>query len=118
MTLEEEINKLSNGETKRLREQIRTDDRVRVISYALTASTPLLTAPHTRAFLNASKFIDLILEPEDAENLIANLHEGFQRRAALEGGHARRWLWAQVGWIAFGRALDVVRNVVRARAGK
>ena len=74
--------------------------------------------PEGETFRRVANFIDLILEPEDAEDLIANLDEGFQRRAAVEGGHGRRWLWAQVGWIMFGRALDVVRSVVRARAGK
>jgi len=79
---------------------------------------PQPTAPQARKFLSAAKFVDLILEPEAAESAIGDLAEGFQRRAPLDGGHAIRWLWAQVAWLTFNRVLNVVRRVVRARAGK
>ena len=76
------------------------------------------TSPESRRFIKAAKFIDLILEPEAAESAIGDLAEGFQRRAPLDRSHATRWLWAQVARLTFHRVLDLVRNVVRARAGK
>jgi len=71
-----------------------------------------------KTFRGMAHFIDLILEPEAAESAIGDLAEGFQRRAPLDLGHATRWLWAQVARLTFHRALDIVRSVALARAGK
>ena len=88
------------------------------IMFPSTPSMSLPTAPQTRRFHSAAKIIDMIFEPEAAESAIGDLAEGFQRRAPKDSGHATRWLWAQVAWLTFNRALAVVRSVVRARAGK
>jgi hypothetical protein len=69
-------------------------------------------------FNTLAKFLDLILEPDKAESAIGNLAELYERRLRADPVHAQRWLVAQVGWIVFGRAMDVFRRVMRARAGK
>jgi hypothetical protein len=65
-----------------------------------------------------AKFLDLILEPDKAESTIGNLAELYWRRLRADPSHAQQWLVAQVGWIVFGRAMDVFRRFMRARAGK
>jgi hypothetical protein len=69
-------------------------------------------------FNTVAKFLDLILEPDKAESTIVNLAELYERRLRADPGHAQRWLFAQVGWIVFGRAMDLFRRFMRARAGK
>jgi hypothetical protein len=69
-------------------------------------------------FNTLAKFLDLILEPDKAESTIGNLAELYERRLWADPRHAQRWLVAQVGWIVFGRALDLFRRFMRARAGK
>ena len=69
-------------------------------------------------FNTLAKFLDLILEPDKAESTIGNLAELYERRLWADPSHAQRWLVAQVGWIVFGRAMDVFRRFMRARAGK
>jgi hypothetical protein len=72
----------------------------------------------TQRFNTLAKFLDLILEPDEAESTIGDLAESYARRLWADPGHAQRWLVAQVGWIVFGRAMDVFRRFMRARAGK
>ncbi len=67
---------------------------------------------------SAANFLDLLLEPEAAEEAIGNLSELYERRLVVNPGHAKRWLVAQVVWIVFGRAMDVFGRFMRARAGK
>jgi hypothetical protein len=71
-----------------------------------------------RLFHRLERFIDILLEPEKAESAIANLDELYRRRLELDGGHAKRWLIAQVGWIVFGRGMELLRMFSAARAGK
>jgi hypothetical protein len=71
-----------------------------------------------RLFQWFGNFIDLILEPESAESAIANLDELYQRRLTRNPVHAKRWLIAQVGWIALGRAMELLSKFSAARAGK
>jgi hypothetical protein len=72
----------------------------------------------TRLFGRIQQFVDLLLEPESAESAIANLDELYRRRLAKNPGHAKRWLVAQVGWIVFGRAMELFGRFSAARAGK
>lgn len=69
-------------------------------------------------FNKLAKFLDLILEPDKAESTIGNLAELYGRRLRADPSHAQRWLVAQVGWIVFGRAMDVFHRFMRARAGR
>ena len=71
-----------------------------------------------RWFQSLARLIDLLLEPDNAESAIANLDEAYRRRLATHPGHARRWLFAQFGWIVFGRAMELLRTFSAARAGK
>lgn len=71
-----------------------------------------------RLFNGVANFLDLLLEPEAAENAVGNLAELYVRRLAVNPGHAKRWLIAQVVWIVFGRAMDLFGRFTRARAGK
>jgi hypothetical protein len=72
----------------------------------------------TRLFNGVADFLDLLLEPEAAEDAIDNLAEVYVRRLAANPGHAKRWLIAQVIWIIYGRAMDVFGRFMKARAGK
>jgi hypothetical protein len=63
-------------------------------------------------------FLDLILEPDAAEDALGNLAELYARRLAVNPSHAKRWLIAQVVWIVYGRAMDVWGRFTTARAGK
>jgi hypothetical protein len=69
-------------------------------------------------FNRAAMFLDLALEPDAAEDAISNLAELYARRLAVNPGHAKRWLVAQVLWVVFGRAMDLFSRFTRARAGK
>jgi hypothetical protein len=72
-----------------------------------------------RLFNSLAKFVDLILDDDDkAESTIGNLAELYGRRLSADRGHAQRWLVMQVGWIVFGRAMDVLHRFMRARAGR
>jgi hypothetical protein len=71
-----------------------------------------------RLFGTLANFLDLLLEPDAAENAIGNLAELYLRRLATNPRHAKRWLFAQVLWIIYGRAMDVFGRFVKARAGK
>jgi hypothetical protein len=72
----------------------------------------------TRLFETLANVLDLLLEPEAAEDAIGNLAELYARRVAVGPGHAKRWLVAQVIWIIYGRAMDLFGRFMRARAGK
>jgi hypothetical protein len=71
-----------------------------------------------RLFDRIQQFVDLILEPDSAESAIGNLEELYRRRLAVNPGHAKRWLIAQVGWLMFRRAMELLRTFSAARAGK
>jgi hypothetical protein len=71
-----------------------------------------------RWFQSFARLIDLILEPDSAESAIANLDEAYRRRLATHPGHAKRWLIAQVVWIVYGRATELLGTFSAARAGK
>lgn len=71
-----------------------------------------------RLFNSLAHFLDLLLEPDAADDVIGNLRELYARRLAVDSAHAKRWLVAQVVWIVFGRAIDILGRVMRARAGK
>jgi hypothetical protein len=64
------------------------------------------------------QLLDLVLDPKKADEVIGDLLEQYPSRLALGSGHAKRWLVAQAAWIVFDRALDVIRQVAAARAGK
>ena len=72
----------------------------------------------TRLFETLANVLDLLLEPDAAEDAIGNLAELYARRLAVNPGHAKRWLVAQVLWMVFGRAIDLFGRIMRARAGK
>jgi hypothetical protein len=71
-----------------------------------------------REFNWVASVLDLLLEPDTAEEAIGDLAELYVRRRAVNPGHAKRWLIAQFLWIVFGRAMDVFGRFMRARAGK
>ena len=71
-----------------------------------------------RLFDHVQQFLDLILEPESAESAIANFDELYRRLLATNPRHAKRWLIAQVGWLVFRRAMELLRMFSAARAGK
>lgn len=56
------------------------------------------------------KVLDLVLEPEDAENAIGNLLEAYERRRG-DRAHAKRWLWAQAGWIVVNRGVELLGRI-------
>jgi hypothetical protein len=72
----------------------------------------------TAYFHRVADFLDLLLEPNEADEAIGNLEELYIRRFATNPHHARRWLFAQAVWIVFGRATDMLHRFMRARAGK
>src|SRR5271166_1022220 len=80
-----------------------TDQEETIFKVSVVAPTP----EATRFFGIAAQIIDLVLEPEAAESAIVNLSELYVRRHRMSSGHAKRWLIAQLGWIVFGRAMDV-----------
>jgi hypothetical protein len=91
------------------------------LAYLAKSDLEMLRRSHERPaqrFNTLAKFIDLILESDKAESTIGNLAELYARRLRADPSHAQRWLVAQVGWIAFGRAMDLFRRFMRARAGK
>ena len=94
----------------------RLEDYYRV--EAAANANEIVMMPEGETFRRVANFVDLILEPEDADSVIGDLFEDYSRRCGMERGHLKRWLIAQVCWIIFGRALDIVRRAVRARAGK
>jgi hypothetical protein len=71
-----------------------------------------------REFNWVASVLDLLLEPDTAEEAIGDLAELYVRRRAVNPGHAKRWLIVQFLWIVFGRAMDVFGRFMRARAGK
>ena len=95
--------------------------RIEVVRALTESDLEMLRRSHERPaqlFNTLAKFLDLILEPDEAESTIGNLAELYARRLRADPGHAQRWLVAQVVWIVFGRAMDVFRRFMRARAGK
>jgi hypothetical protein len=91
------------------------------LAYLTKSDLEMLRRSHERPaqrFNTLAKFLDLILEPDEAESTIGDLAESFAPRFRADPGHAQWWLVAQVGWIVFGRAMDVFRHFMRARAGK
>jgi hypothetical protein len=64
------------------------------------------------------QMLDLVLDPKKADEVIGDLLEQYPRRLAISPGHAERWLVAQTVRVIFGRALDVIRQVAAARAGR
>jgi hypothetical protein len=94
----------------------RLEDYYRV--EAAATANKILMMPEGETFRRVANFVDLILEPEAADSVIGDLFEDYSRRCGMGRGHLKRWLIAQLGWIIFGRALDIVRRAVRARAGK
>ena len=81
-------------------------------------SNQFATGLNDRGFSGAARLIDLILPPDAAESVIGDLGEQYSRRVKADAAHAKWWLFAQVVWIVFGRAMDVVARVSAARAGK
>ena len=77
-----------------------------------------LSAPSPRMVSAIVQILDLALDPKKADEVIGDLLEQYPRRLAFGPGHAKRWLVAQIGWVLFGRAPDVIRQVAAARAGK
>jgi hypothetical protein len=71
-----------------------------------------------RMFNGAAMFLDLLLEPEAAENTIGDLRELYGRRRATRPRYAMCWLFFQVGWVLYGRAMDIYGRFTRARVGK
>jgi hypothetical protein len=69
-------------------------------------------------FRGAANIIDLLLEPDDAESTIGDLAERYRLRVETNPAHAKRWLIVQVGWLAFGRAMELLARFSAARAGK
>lgn len=91
------------------------------LAYLAKSDLEMLRRSHERPaqrFNTLAKFLDLILEPDKAESTIGNLAELYARRLRADPSHAQRWLVAQVVWIVFGRAMDVFRRLMRARAGR
>jgi uncharacterized Zn finger protein (UPF0148 family) len=91
------------------------------LAYLAKSDLEMLRRSHERPaqrFNTLAKFLDLILKPDNAESAIVILAELYERRLRADPSHAQRWLVAQVGWIVFGRAMDVFRHFMRARAGK
>jgi hypothetical protein len=80
------------------------------------ATAPM--SPEGDFFRGLANFVDLVLEPDSAESAIGNLDELYRRRVVTNPGHAKRWLVAQVIWIAFGRAMELLAKFSAARAGK
>jgi hypothetical protein len=64
------------------------------------------------------QILDLVLDPKKADEVIGDLLEQYPRRLSISGAHAKRWLVVQAAWIVFDRALDVIRQVAAARAGR
>lgn len=77
-----------------------------------------LSAPSPRMVSAIVQILDLALDPKKADEVIGDLLEQYPRRLAFSPGHAKRWFVAQAAWIIFNRALDVIRQVAAARAGK
>jgi hypothetical protein len=71
-----------------------------------------------RLFNALAKFLDLLLEPDAAETAIGDLAEMYRQRSERSPGYAKVWLLVQVGWLVYGRAMDVYSRFTRARAGK
>jgi hypothetical protein len=74
--------------------------------------------PSPRMVSTIVQILDLALDPKKADGVIGDLLEQYPRRLAFGPGHAKRWLVAQTVRVLFGRALDVIRQVAAARAGK
>ena len=71
-----------------------------------------------RLFNALANFLDLLLEPDAAETAIGDLAEMYRQRSERSPGYAKVWLVVQVGWLVYGRAMDVYSRFTRARAGK
>jgi hypothetical protein len=69
-----------------------------------TPSTPLM-------------LIDCLYAPDEAEEIIGDLVQGFRRR----GGYPRYrmiWLWSQTARLIFVQTMKLLRTYTQARAGK
>lgn len=80
-------------------------------------NTDALRGVEEEAFGFLVQIIDLALPYDQAEPIIGDLWEAYLRRLPT-GGHAKRWLMVQIGWVLFNRAVDILRQVAAARAGK
>lgn len=64
------------------------------------------------------EIIDIIEAPGHAESVIGDLQEQYYKRLLSSPKRAKRWLIAQTALILYGWILDLMRQFVRARAGK
>jgi hypothetical protein len=69
-------------------------------------------------FVGVEHLLDYFLEPDSAEDAIANLNALYRRRLAKDPAHAKRWLIAQAARIIYGRAIEALRMFSAARARK
>jgi hypothetical protein len=64
-----------------------------------------------------ARVIDCLCKPDEAEEIIGDLVEGFARRASSPR-YRKVWLWFQVALVVYERAMKLLRLYTRARAGK
>jgi hypothetical protein len=117
--LQGEINNMERVAFSRLLEQVArqlSDQELHVNNIRARLGRPRST--EDALFRGAANIVDLLLEPESAESAIGDLEERYRRRVKIDAAHAKRWLIIQVGWLAFGRAMELLGRFSAARAGK
>ncbi len=91
------------------------EDQSLLIARVLDSRPPL----RPESFFNAlADVLDLLLEPDAAEAAIGDLAEMYRQRSESRPRYAKVWLFVQVGWLVYARAMDVYSRFTRARAGK
>jgi hypothetical protein len=63
------------------------------------------------------RFVDCLFKPDEAEELIGDLFEQYNRRASTPV-YRKIWLWCQVTHMGLEEAIKLLRLYTRARAGK